>query len=79
METETKPLQIIAFSKWQRKMGVSDTTGWRWAKKGWLHPINISGKLYLTAADQEQFLERVKRGEFAKPPHGAAGRSHARL
>ena len=77
-KTETKPLTLIAFTKWQRNMGISDTTGWRWAKAGWLHPINICGKLYLTPEDQTQFYERVERGEFAREPKGAAGAAHKR-
>jgi hypothetical protein len=44
-------------------------------KAGWLHPINISGRQYLTAEDIEQFRRRAAAGEFAKLPSGAARKS----
>jgi hypothetical protein len=53
----------------------SDTTGWRWAKAGWLHPINIGGRPHLKREDIQAFLQRAERGEFARAPRGAAGRS----
>ena len=63
---------MIALSVWLARMGRSDTTGWRWAKNGWIHPINISGKNYIDRQDRTQFEERAARGEFAKAPRGAA-------
>jgi hypothetical protein len=66
---------LIAFSAWLRQLGRSDTTGWRWAKAGWLHPINIAGRPYLTGEDIKQFRARAEAGEFSKAPAGAAGSS----
>ena len=65
---------FVAYRKWLFESGISDTTGWRWVKKGWLHPINIAGRLYLTKEDIAAFQARAERGEFAKRPTGAAGR-----
>lgn len=65
---------LIALSAWLKQIGRSDTTGWRWVKAGWLHPINIAGRPYLTAEDITQFQQRAAAGEFAKPPRGAAAR-----
>jgi hypothetical protein len=63
---------MIALSVWLARMGRSDTTGWRWARNGWIHPINISGKNYINQDDRVQFEARAARGEFAKKPSGAA-------
>jgi len=64
--------ELVSLSKWLRGLGRSDTTGWRWCQAGWLHPLNIAGKQYLTAEDIRQFSDRAKRGEFAQKPAGAA-------
>lgn len=66
---------IIALSAWLKGLGRSDTTGWRWAQAGFIHPINICGRPYLTAEDIAQFQARAKAGEFAKANSGAARRS----
>ena len=66
---------LIALSAWLKTLGRSDTTGWRWAKAGWIHPINISGRPYLSHEDILQFEARARKGEFAKPPRGAAAQS----
>lgn len=73
---EEKQLKTVALSKWLKMVGRSSVTGWRWIKAGWLHPINIAGRLYLTPEDQQQFYERAEKGEFAKPPRGAAAKKN---
>ena len=67
--------ELISFAAWLRQIGRSDTTGWRWVKSGWLHPINIAGRPYLKRDDIQEFQQRAERGEFAKAPAGAAGTS----
>ena len=62
----------IALRHWLDEAGVSDTTAWRWRRKGWLRAVNICGKLYLRAEDIAEFTRRAASGEFAKPPAGAA-------
>jgi len=66
-------MAIVSLSSWLRSVGRSKTWGWRLTKRGWLHPVNICGRPYLTAADLKQFYERAANGEFAAPPAGAAG------
>lgn len=70
-QKDEKP-ELISLSKWLQEIGRSDTTGWRWCQAGWLHPVNIAGRPYLTAEDIRQFSDRAKRGEFAQKPAGAA-------
>jgi hypothetical protein len=67
---------LVTFAAFLAAIGRSETTGWRWAKAGWLHPINISGRNYLSCADINQFYRRAEAGEFAKPASGAAHGSH---
>jgi hypothetical protein len=67
--------ELIAMSKWLREIGRSDTTGWRWRMAGWLHPINIAGRPYLTRPDIQQFQTRAIAGEFSKGPVGAAAKN----
>jgi len=64
--------QLIALKKFERDVGVSSTTTWRWTRLGWLHPVRIANKLYLTAADIEQFIQRAQRGELAGELAGVA-------
>ncbi len=58
-----------------RDRGVSDTTLWRWGNRGWIKVVNICGKTYVDLQSLAEFDRRAAAGEFAKPPHGAAGAS----
>jgi predicted site-specific integrase-resolvase len=66
---------LVALRKWVRELGISDTTAWRWTRAGLIHPINVAGKLYLSAEDIHAFASRAKAGEFARPPAGCARKS----
>jgi phage/plasmid primase-like uncharacterized protein len=58
-----------------RERGVSDTTLWRWGRRGWIRLVNISGKNYVDLASLAEFDRRATAGEFSKSPAGAAGAS----
>lgn len=58
-----------------RDRGVSDTTLWRWGKRGWIRLVNVCGKSYVDLQSLAEFDRRAAAGEFAQPPHGAAGAS----
>jgi hypothetical protein len=58
-----------------RERGISDTTLWRWARRGWITLVNISGKNYVDLTSLAEFDRRASAGEFAKVPAGAAGAS----
>jgi predicted site-specific integrase-resolvase len=45
--TKTVP-KLISFNKWLAEIGVTDTTGWRWRKKGSIKTVNIYGRLYVS-------------------------------
>ena len=72
---QTRTPELVSLTAWLKQIGRSNTTGWRWIRASYLHPINIAGRPYLTAEDIQQFTERAKRGEFAKPLTGAAKRA----
>ncbi len=75
---DTKKNEIESFSTpipladWRRKVGISQVTAWRWAKRGWLRTINVAGRPYITPQAAQDFACRAEAGEFAKPPSGAA-------
>jgi hypothetical protein len=71
--------ELISLAKWLRAIGRSDTTGWRWCQAGWLRPINIAGRPYLTGQEIRQFQARAAAGEFSKAPAGAAAASRKAL
>jgi hypothetical protein len=58
-----------------RDRGISDVTLWRWERRGWIKTVNICGKKYADLESLAAFDRRAAAGEFAKPPHGAAGAS----
>ena len=57
---------IICLKKFCEQIGVSDVTGWRWRKKGWLVTVNIAGRAYVTGGAVSEFLRRAEAGEFAQ-------------
>jgi hypothetical protein len=59
--------QLVPFNNWLRSIGRAPVTGWRWRKLGWIHPIRISNRLYVTAEAVALFQQRAEAGEFAKP------------
>ena len=46
-------------------MGVTNTTGWRWRKRGILKTTNIYGRLYIAEDTLVEFHRRATAGEFA--------------
>jgi hypothetical protein len=48
------------------EIGITETTGWRWRKRGMLSPVNIYGRLYMTDDAIAEFHRRAEAGEFAK-------------
>ena len=50
----------------REEMDVVNSTCWRWMQKGWLgKPLNMNGRLYLTQEQVDEFVARLKAGEFA--------------
>lgn len=60
-----KPPALRPIGDWRDQMDISSTTAWRYAKRGWIHPITIAGKVYLSQDDIDRFEARAKTGEFA--------------
>jgi hypothetical protein len=58
-----------------RDRGESCCTLWRRRKLGLIKCVNIFGKVYVDLQSLAEFDRRAAAGEFAKPPHGAAGAS----
>jgi predicted site-specific integrase-resolvase len=65
MNSTEKIPKLISFNKWLSAIGVTDTTGWRWRKKGIIKTINIYGRLYVSEESISDFIGRAENGEFA--------------
>ena len=63
---------LVSLTAYGRALNRSKATMWRYRKRGWLKPVNILGKLYLTRESITEFEARVLRGDFSKDPHGCA-------
>ena len=64
--------ELISVRRFRAQLGVVPSTVWRWIQRGWLgRPCNISGRLYLTREQLEEFKRRAAAGKFAvniRPP-----------
>ena len=57
---------LIALRVFRTTIGISDTTAWRWCRRGWIDVVNIAGTPYITAEGLARFKQRAEAGEFAK-------------
>jgi len=62
--TSRPPLR--SWDSWLQEIGRTHTTGWRWRKCGWIKPVNIAGRLYISAEEIARFVTRASAGEFAQ-------------
>lgn len=47
------------------RLGLSEMTAWRMAKRGWFKTVKIANRVYVDEEEIARFEERAKRGEFA--------------
>lgn len=59
---------LVSYLVFLEQLQVSQTTGWRWRKRGMLKVININGRLYISQEEIAKFTRRAAAGEFAKQP-----------
>jgi predicted site-specific integrase-resolvase len=57
---------LRSWDDWLNEVGVSKTTGWRWRKAGWIQPVNICGRLYVSDEAIGTFVRRAEEGEFSQ-------------
>jgi hypothetical protein len=57
---------IVLFDRFLESLGITPATGWRWRKRGWVHTLNICGRLYISRHEINRFEERATAGEFSK-------------
>lgn len=55
----------MAWRKFLHAVGISNVTGWRWRKLGWIVTVDIAGKPYVPMRELERFNARAEAGEFA--------------
>ena len=59
-------------SLWLGRVGLSRPTGYRYRRDGKIVTFNIEGREFILTEEINRFWARVKAGEFAKKPRGAA-------
>jgi hypothetical protein len=64
MERAVSPL--VCFTTFLESLGVTQATGWRFRKRGWVKTLNLSGRLYVARSEIERFHRRAAAGEFSK-------------
>lgn len=63
----TEVIEIpFALDRFIQNMGITDTTAWRWRKRGWLNTKNILGRVYIMPKDLREFNRRMEAGDFAQ-------------
>jgi hypothetical protein len=66
----------ISLNQWAERAGVSETTMWRWRRRGWLQTVSVGGRLFITPKALAEFERRAASGEFAlkrQPPRCKPG------
>ena len=58
----------VALSKFREDVGVSETTLWRWRRKGIIRTVNIFGRHYVPAECVDEFNRKAEAGEFSVAP-----------
>ena len=58
--------RLVLWTVWLRAMGVAPITGWRWRRLGWIKPLTLNRRLYLSEKEIRNFNKRAARGDFAK-------------
>ncbi len=57
---------LRSWDDWLKEIGRVPSTGWRWRKAGWVRPVNVAGRLYISTDEIARFVARAEAGEFAK-------------
>ena len=66
MEQQQQITNLVLFSEFLKKLGRSESTGWRWRKEKLIATLNLCGKLYVTREEIRKFEDRAIAGEFSK-------------
>lgn len=56
----------ISYDSFIEKMGIVESTAWRWRRDGMLKTTNILGRLYIMPEDLREFNRKAIAGDFAK-------------
>ena len=58
--------ELGLFDDWRRAMGISNTTAWRYRRRGLIKTVNICGRLYVARSAIREFESRALSGEFER-------------
>ena len=62
----TRASDLVAYDAWLNQLHITQATGWRWRKRGWIPTINIAGRVYVSRRDIAEFERRAMAGELAR-------------
>lgn len=57
---------LVPYLRWLREMDLSEFTGIRYRRKGWIQTVSIGGKLYITQESLDKFEADAKCGKFER-------------
>jgi hypothetical protein len=62
----TRASDLVAYDEWLNQLSITQATGWRWRKRGWIPTVNICGRVYVSRSAIAEFERRAAADEFAK-------------
>ena len=66
MQTQSYSSNLLSFESWLDEIGKTPATGWRWRQRGWIHTVNIAGRVYVHRDEIAEFERRAAAGEFSQ-------------
>ena len=66
MTSHLKVPVAIALDKLTESMGISPVTMWKYRREDVIRTCNLHGRIFVTAAEAERFIQRLEAGEFAR-------------
>ncbi|MEA3186594.1 MAG: hypothetical protein QOD99_424 [Chthoniobacter sp.] len=66
MQQQAHPSNLLSFDRWLDDIGKTRATDWGWRQRGWVHAVNIAGRIYVSRDEIALFERRAAAGEFSK-------------
>ena len=57
---------LSPYAHYVQKLGLSEITGWRMRRRGWIETIEIAGRIYVDEREIAAFEERARKGQYKK-------------
>jgi len=60
---------LVTLKEWEKSLGVSSVTLWRWRCAGMFSAVNINGRKYVTKDEIRAFEARSIKGDYSEGNH----------